>query len=248
MFGTLLGYFNIAALIAVAVTSFYGKWRPNIDMSTCVHNLKQTQIVLKGYADENRGTYPPLSSQPGVLMFSPDAVHPSDGIGKLLTCPTLRYAKTGAKQAAGPFDDQSYFYLGYALRNDEAVAAFAKAYRKRVSEGGTFDQDLVVEDAQGTHTLHRLAANSKEVLRASQDALSVSPYEGQSPAYQSKCVTDDVPILIERDLGHRNIDSVEVPECEGAWVLYLNDGLQFIERGTWPITEETQRILAELAE
>jgi len=248
VFGTLLGYFNIAALIAIALTSFYGKWRPNLDMSACIHNLWYIQVVFREYAEENRGAFPPLSSQPGVLMFSPDAIHRGDEIGKFLTCPTIRYAKQRTTGAASPFDDQSYFYLGYAVRNDEAVKAFAKAYRKRVSEGGTFDHDLVVEDAQGTHTLHRLAKNSKEILRASQDALSVSPYEGHSPAHQSKCVTDDVPILIERDLGHRNIDAIDAPEFEGAWVLYLNDGLQFIERGTWPVTEETQRILAELAE
>ena len=246
--GTLLSYFNVAFIAIFALPYVAGKWGVNLDMSVCSRNLRGIESVLREYAEAHGETYPPLSPQSGVLMFAAEAVAQNKHIGSLLTCPTIRYAKQPATGSASPFDDQSYFYLGYALRNDDAVEAFAKAYRKKIAEGGTFDEDLVVEDAEGRHVLHRLTANAKEVLQASQDALSVSPYEGRWPAYQSACVTDDVPILIERDLGHRNVDSIDAPQVEGAWVLYLNNGVQFVERGTWPLTETTQGILAELAQ
>lgn len=245
--GALLGYFNIVLIVLVIMFTL-GKGGTNLDMGACAGNLRHMDTALEKYTTANRGAFPPLSPKPGVLMFPADALGPAADFAPFLTCPTIRYAKKPTTGAASPFDDQSYFYLGYALRNDDAVEAFAKAYRKQLADGGTFDKDLVVEDAKGTHTIHRLAADSREVLRASQDPLSLSPYEGQSPGHQTQCVTDDMPILIERDIRHKNIDFLEAPTFDGAWVLFLRDGPQFIERGTWPITEKTQRILAELAE
>jgi hypothetical protein len=205
------------------------------------------ETVFREYAGENRGVFPPLSSQPGVLMFSAEAIPQKEDIGPLLTCPTIRYAKQPTTGPASPFDDQSYFYLGYALLNDDAVEAFAQAYRKHIAEGGTFDGDLVVEDGEGTHVLHRLSEGVEEVLRATQDRLSGSPH-----AYYQRpdAVAGDVPLLIERGLGHVDADSDDGKgnRIRGAYVVYLNVGVQFVEHGTWPMTEKTQRILAELAE
>lgn len=252
LFGTLLGYLTIA-LTTLLVLSALHKGRQCAYMATCGNNLNRIGMALRNYEEKNRGMFPPLSSRPGVLMFAQETIPPENDLTHSLTCPMVRYAKKGtapykaAHMKTPPFDDQSYFYLGYAVRSDEAVEAFAKAYRKKIAEGGAFDADLVVEDSEGTHVLHRLSEGVKEVLSAAHDRLSMSPYEGQGPVYQAPTtVCDDVPLLIERDLGHVDLDSDGGPR--GAYVLYLNAGLQYVARGTWPITEKTQRILAELAE
>lgn len=252
--GALIGYINVVA-VALLLSFFFGKGRLNADMATCGANLKRMEVVLREYTNENEGMFPPLSSQPGILMFSPEAVPPKNSIiGPLpLTCPTARYAKKGTRtqnatyMQTSPFDDQSYFYLGYAVLDDDDVEAFAQAYRKQVAEGGAFDKDLVVQEGEGTRVLHRLSLDVKEVWRATQDPHSVSPHEGRESGFDSPCtVTTDVPVLIERDLGHVYTDWDGPPR--GANVLYLYDGIRFVERGTWPMTEKTQRILAELAE
>jgi hypothetical protein len=246
LIGALLGCFNVALVVHTSLGSFH-KGRDCADLAACGDNLKLTGRVLQEYASAHGGRFPPLSPKGGVLMFTPDSLPSGIDIGAHLTCPTIRNAKKSTTGPASPFDDQSYFYLGYALRSDDAVEAFAKAYRRRIAEGGTFDEDLVVEDGDGKHVLHRLSEGVKEVLRAEHDRLSASPYEGRGPEYHvATVVCDDVPLLIERDLGHVDADSDGRPR--GALVLYQNVGVQYVARGTWPVTEKTQRILAELAE
>ncbi len=240
LFGAMVGYINVA-VISLLVLSFVGKGRHNLDMAVCGNNLKRVHYALREYVNESRGQfYPPLSSQPGVLMFSAEAIPQKDDIGPRLTCPTIRYAKQPTTGPASPFDDQSYFYLGYAVRDEDDVEVFAQAYRKQIAEGGTFDGDLVVENGEGTRVLHRLSEGVGELLRA----------EGAVPTNEISAATiSKIPVLIERDLGHINADNVEGPNrIRGAWVLYLSGDVRFVESGTWPITEKTQRILAELAE
>ena len=222
------------------------KFRRSADNAFCQNNLKRLQIVLQQYAEKNRGMYPAMSAQPGVLMFSPKAIPPSkdtDPIAYTLTCPTCRLAERGtasrkaARMEPPPHDDQSYFYVGYAMRNERDLEAFAKAYRKQIAEGGTVDKDLVVQDDDGARVLKRL---SEEVLRATQMSYSAPPY--QSPGVPP---TGDIPLLIERDLGHVLGDA---DGMRGGNVLYLHSGVVFVERGTWPMTQKTQRILAGLAD
>ena len=246
LIGVLLGCLNVT-LVVYTVSGSFHKSRDCGDLAACGDNLKLIGRGLQEYAFAHGGKFPPLSPKRGVLMFTPDSVPSGIDLGAHLTCPTIRNAKKSTLGPASPFDDQSYFYLGYALRSDDAVEAFAEAYRKRVAEGGSFDEDLVVEDGEGKHVLHRLSEGVKEVLSAEHDRLSASPYEGRGPEYQvATVVCDDVPLIIERDLGHVDADSDGAPR--GVLVLYQNVGIQYVARGTWPVTEKTQRILAELAE
>jgi hypothetical protein len=158
-------------------------------------------------------------------MFSPEAIPPTERLARHLTCPTMRKAKQPTTGPASPFDDQSYFYLGYVVLDDDDVEAFAQAYRKQIADGGTFDGDLTVETPNGTKVLHRLR----------------SAVDGDSE--------NVAPILIERDFGHIKIEKVDGRKVRlrGARVVYMNGSVQFVQRGTWPMTEKTQRILAELS-
>jgi len=249
-FGTVIGYLNIVVPVVLVAFAYVNKGRPNQEMAVCHHNLRLVQAVLREYAKEHQDMLPPLSPQPGVLMFSAEAVPPESFPGPPpLTCPSTRRTteQKAPDTAASPYDDRSYFYLGYAVLDDDDVAAFAQAYRKQIAEGGTFDHDLTVETGGERRVLHRLSVNVKELWRATGDPNALSPYEGREEYYQVPgVVSADVPVLIERDVGHIQTDWDGRPR--GANVLFLNAGVHFVQRGTWPITEKTQRILAELAQ
>ncbi|HUW63051.1 MAG TPA: zinc ribbon domain-containing protein [Candidatus Bathyarchaeia archaeon] len=245
--GTLLGYLNIA-LIALLALAFFGKGRHNSDSAICGNSLKQIGRVLQvEYVNEIEGQfYPPLSSQPGVLMFAADEVPQKDVIGPLLTCPTIRYADQPTTGPASPFDDQSYFYLGYAVLNDDDVEAFAQAYRERLAEiekpeGRVFHEDLVVQIGGRTRVLHRLREGVERVL-ISEDA---APSNDVAAAAR---IQNEIPVLIERDLGgHIEYLGNPATPIRVAKVLYMSGDVRFVPSGKWPVTEKTQRILAELA-
>lgn len=261
IFGVALGYLNIVVPLALVTFTYYHKWRPNADMAICANNLKQIGIALKMYRDENKGMFPVLPSRAGELMFSPNTLF-SDVIRigpTLFTCPTIRYAKKRAEKPSAVggrpalYSDQNYFYLGYAVFNDDDVEAFAKAYRKQIAEGGTFDKDLVVEDANGTRVLRRLSDRLLAELFAKRERRSppVDEEHGMVQCYvmTSRGVAPDFlpPVIIERDLLAHEYTEWGPPRPVGAHVLFADEGVFFIDRGAWPMTEKTQRILAELA-
>ena len=240
--GSIIGYVNVVVIVLM-VMSFLGKGRHNLDMWICGTNLNVINKLLHDHG-ERKALCPPLSSQPGVLMFAADAFPDKDLAGQHLTCPTMRFAQKPTTGPATPFDDQSYFYLGYAVLNDDDVEAFAQAYRKKIAEGGTFEEDLVVESGGKRRVLHRLGDG---VERKLSEEVSTSPVTDTSRAATD--LMGKIPILIERDFGHINVDYPDIPlRVPGAFVLYLHGDIGFVERGTWPLTEKTQRILAELAE
>jgi len=245
--GTLLSYLNIA-LIALLALAFFGKGRHSSDNAVCGGNLNQIGRVLRiEYVNEIKGQfYPPLSSQPGVLMFAADEIPKKDVIGPLLTCPTIRYADQPTTGPASPFDDQSYFYLGYAVLNDDDVESFAQAYRERLAEiekpeGRAFHEDLVVQIGGRTRVLHRLREGVENVLLAE----SAAPTDEVAATAR---IQNEIPVLIERDLGgHIEYLEDSATPIRVAKVLYMSGDVRFVPSGKWPVTEKTQRILAELA-
>ena len=249
--GALFGYVAIT-LVALLALSAFSKGRHSWENAVCGNDLKQIGMVLRQYSNEAKGGYfPPLSSQPGVLMFSPEAIADETirlnvDIGPLLTCPTTRFADQPTTGPASPFDDQSYFYLGYAVLNDDDVEAFAKAYHERLAEiespeGGPFNEDLVVQIGGRTRVLHRLRDGVEGVLIAE----GVASADDAAAAAR---VQSEIPVLIERNLGgHIEYPGNPPTPVPVAWVLCLSGDVRRVPTGEWPMTEKTQRILAELA-
>jgi hypothetical protein len=158
----------------------------------------------------------------------------------------MRKAKQPTTGPASPFDDQSYFYLGYAVLDDDDIEAFAQAYRKHVAAGGTFEGDLAVETGEGSRVLHRLSEGVGKLLgteRAVVDTKVVGV--PVNPDVQGQ-----IPVFIERDFGHVRIENIDGRKVRvrGGRVVYMNGSDKFVPQGTWPMTERTQRILAELAQ
>ncbi|MCP4640397.1 MAG: hypothetical protein GY851_08195 [bacterium] len=208
--------------------------------ASCENNLRQMGIVFQMYVyDSQGGPLPSLCSESGRLMMRPDVMYPDYVTDpEILLCVDhnednfLWWEANRDEPSAVWIDDQSYFYLGYDVANDDEMRAFAEAYRRRVSEGMSFGDDLPVptgRGSQGGDALLRLRFPSQDLPPGQGD----EGLAGPEALRASKTVT-----LIER-LGNH--------ESPGGNVLFLDGHTEFRPYpGEWPMTETTMTILAEL--
>ncbi len=110
--------------------------------ASCKGNLETLGIALQMFGSESdNGDWPALDRRPGRLFFKAEDVFPtyvSDA--RLLVCPAQEAAAqmAASDDARALFDDQSYFYLAYAMYDEEMGLAFLEAYRRVVEDGGDF--------------------------------------------------------------------------------------------------------------
>jgi prepilin-type processing-associated H-X9-DG protein len=207
----------------------------------CEHYLKQMGIVFRMYAQDTGGeVLPRLSPVPGRLMMLPDAVYPeiiSDT--NMFTCPGDDFVGAGWEPPPPDpkwIDDQSYFYLGYLVTNDEEMRAFADAYRQRVSGGLPFDEDLPAPAGQGSEGGDSLLMLRIRMRDRSRDDL-LDPEERKKVEAADLREAKTV-VMIER-LGNH--------ETPGGRVLFLDGHVEFMAYpGEWPMTQTTMAILNEL--
>ena len=213
-----------------------------------VTNLRTLAIALIMYADSDY--LPPLSSEPGRLMFEMETLYPEHIPDALLLLrpadPIRQEVKSADLTAAFCFENSSYFYIGYMVWDDEMVEAFADAYRKRLEEGLAFDSDLPVD--LPIEKLYRL----DEAVRR-HGMISYSEWE--SPKWEHLHRRSEIPTLIERPHLYPGRFGLwlfaPVPLSKpilGGTVLYLDGHTEFIRYpGKWPMTEKTISTLTALA-
>ncbi len=213
--------------------------------ASCMNNLKQWGLVYKMFSGESKGMYyPELSPEAGRLMFALGENRGSTGVyPEYLTDPTILFCPKDpafkkiegeewktleVEKPAELLNDRWYLYLGYVLRSDEEVLAFAKAYRERVAAGKRFDEDLKVPPSEGncdTDTLYQ--------LREGIDDSTVN-------LPSCKAAKSEIPVMIERVENNH--------EPKGGHVLYMDGHVEFVPYpGKWPMTETTITTLEELA-
>jgi len=213
-------------------------------------DLKYLGIALTMCANDDY--YPPLSSEPGRLMFEMDAVYPEyvNHPETLLSHadPVRRAIRDSEISPEFCFENSSYFYLGYKVWDDETVEAFAGAYRERVKQGLPFDADLPVDLPMG-----RLTRLDGALRRQGMVTLA----ESEAPENEHLRHSDsEIPLLVERPNPYPGPFGLwfftPIPLSRptmGGMVLYKDGHSEFIPYpGKWPMTERTIATLASLAE
>jgi len=242
--GLVLGYLNLVIFIfilpifAAIMLPAMARAREAARRASCQNNMKQVGLVCKMFANENDGRFPELSPEAGRLMFINQGTrqeHPlfPEYLPDMspLVCPSdidagILKDNSALSDPSLLMDDHSYFYLGYVVRNDAEVEAFADAYEQHVSSGNTFDRDLDAPAGTGTggsDKIYRLREDIERSVRGDAD---------------TGLVQAAIPVLIERPEHH-------LPG--GGNVLYMDGHVEFLRYPSkWPMTERTIGILESL--
>lgn len=239
-------------------------------LPSCSNGMKQIGLTFKMYGNyAPHEMYPPLSAEPGRLMWAPStwpgvipddyAPDPSlyvcayDSDYKNLVTPK---SNSGAQQKAGAdlslsVDDWSYFYLGYAVFDDEDVATFADHYTSRMAAGEPVDGPIPLPEPKTLDVSAYFVApdgpqTRKREIYFNYDTLYQLSQRLRSGliAYEKRSVEgvisaeSFIAVLIERPENHKPT---------GGHVLYHDGHVEFIEYpGKWPMTEKTIALLLEL--
>ncbi len=203
----------------------------------CQNHMKHLGLAFKMFSsDSDRNVFPPLSEENGTLMFGWGGDSRANSNGALLSAEYIAGVEEVSRcplSTLPPSDapgDQDYVYLGYLVKGDQSVRAFANAYRERVRLGGEnlFEADLNFGDAP----VYRLREGIERVFIPNGS-------NTESDAWtQAK-----LPVLIEWPDRHETSS-----DRQGGNVLFMDGHVEFmVYPGKWPMTEETIGILAELA-
>lgn len=172
----------------------------------CQNNLKQMGLVFKIYSLEHNGAWPTLS-EPGRFMCDAGVIFPDYLTDTtVLVCPG---DPDGQPEGSGEalVDDQSYFYLGYAMTGEFTARAFLDAYAEQASGSGDFSTAL----QHGGVTLHNLAEGVEREL------------DGASQS--------EIPVLFDRSPTHHQPAGINVLYMDGH-VEYVTMGSKFPAQ-TW---------------
>lgn len=133
-------------------------------------------------------------------------------------------------------DDQSYFYMGYVISNDDELSAFAEAYKERIAQGLKFDEDLPAppgRGSMGSDTFYRVREGVERFFA-----------EG---AAESAVFQSNIPVMWDRFSmrGDFGMEFNHVPG--GSNVLFMDGHVEFVKYpGKWPLTKEAGAIFAQM--
>jgi prepilin-type processing-associated H-X9-DG protein len=207
----------------------------------CANSMKLMGLGLHQYSDaDERELFPPLSPEIGRLMPAIDAVYPNFLPDTFLYVCPLDSARFELEDAFSKYGwtpevvdmhfDNSYFYLGYLVVDDNDMELFARAYREAMKHDWPMDDDYVFPDSRSSGVNGNLYRLRHGIERALME-------DDPPPSAHYRAM---FPVLIERVDNHTH-------EMVGANVLYLDGHVEFIRYPSkWPMTERTVRILNEL--
>lgn len=229
----------IAVVMAAALYRSCDSMRTYARRVSGANDLTELFQFVVHHARMHEGLFPPLDSEPGRLMIERNVMFEEFGVtGRTVTMEyddnapyTWRdYEEEPALlKDRNLIDDHSWWYLGYAVKNEQEGRAFLRGYLRHVANGLSFQSNLDTGrlDKDGNPLLLKRLAH---------------PYlakwtKGDSPGAD----IDITPVFIERPGFWKN--------QPGGWVLFLDGHTEFIEYpGRFPMTEEFVRTLILLDE
>jgi prepilin-type processing-associated H-X9-DG protein len=209
-----------AMLFPDALFSREPEWR-----AACAGNLKQVARVCNLYANDNtEGYWPHLSGVSGTFMFDADSVHPEFLTDpQILVCPASEDA-----DPPGAIDDHDYYYLGYALTNEDEALAFLGSYPGSIADGVDFTTDLPAPPGRGSFGGDTFLRLRRDVC----DGTDVQPSE--------------VPVMFDVVVASGNVLMLNhMPG--GSNVLYLDGHVEFVTYpDRFPLSLKFLEALSEL--
>ncbi|MCC6697184.1 MAG: DUF1559 domain-containing protein [Candidatus Hydrogenedentes bacterium] len=202
----------ILGIIAGITVPAMSRSREAARRAECANNLKQMGLVYLMRAGEHQGMWPALTGEKGEFYPLKADIYPdflSDT--QVFVCPSDSTVPDTSGSPEALIGDESYFYLGYAVTNETEARAFLDAYRARIAEGGTFEDDLPVPAGTGT-------GGGDKILRL-RDQVTV---EAESPGMQP-VAQYQIPVMFDRDFTHH------IPA--GINVLYMDGHVDFLKMG-----------------
>jgi prepilin-type processing-associated H-X9-DG protein len=214
--------------VVMAVMPLLTRARGEAERDSCARHLSAIRVALEMYADENRGFYPALSSEPGSLMVEPEALYPGYiDARSVFICPVQH-----PENAATPdsIDDRSYAYLSHALASELDVLAFAEAYRRQVEKGLPLEQEVSTQAPDGSPVTLR------QLRRGVERLLARDPLDPQ----EVNRLRATIPVVIEWPGHHAE---------PGGNVLFLDGHVAFMPYpGRFPMTPEVIETLRDLSD
>jgi len=190
---------------------------------TCENNLKQIGLIFKMYANENRGSYPPLAPYKGIWMVDLARLYPEfvqdlpvficwdlpehDELANKMR--TLLSQSPIDWEEAARIAARSYTYTNWLIRQDSDVIDLTRGYVKLAT--ASYDRDIMAAD----RTFHRLRQDAQRFLITDiNNPASTAVLQADTPV-----MFDSSPRMTPR---HRR---------EGCNVLYLDGHVAFVEQG-----------------
>jgi len=121
-----------------------------------------------------------------------------------------------------------YWYLPYAVTNEEQGLAFVEAYERALESEGPPPDPLKVPEGKG--------AGGRDELYRVHAGVSDLFIEDINEPEESAVASSDIPLLIAQPL----------PGANGSNVLYLDGHVEFVPWGEFPITKPFIDALSEL--
>ena len=127
----------VLVTVAAVILPLFSRAREAARRSSCPNNLKQLGLVLKMYANEHKGTYPPSVSVDGAWVVDLRTIYPEYLTDPdVLFCPDerglaeLESLKKALSKNPPDWDRAhhliagQYVYLGWVIRNDQDFQCF----------------------------------------------------------------------------------------------------------------------------
>jgi prepilin-type processing-associated H-X9-DG protein len=260
-----------AAVVAVVVWILVNsRARQEKYREVSMQNLLQIGLAFKVYAARDpENLWPPLSAQPAQLAVEANAIYPEYiSNAEAFISPAHPDAKPLSRRAKedplSVIADHSYWYLGYAIPDEETGLAFLDHYREQANARVSLLSDIEL----GSHPVFRLrqglvqfriegklpndrlmryiggkpAPVSQANAIAELNKLAVlNPLSSSRAAHASSFAIPQstIPVMIERPGLHEN----------GANVLFYDGHVEFVQYpGPFPMTQKFINALESLDE